>query len=231
LANDLPNTIVGEKPVEEATQLLTAQGAMRQIGPYQIVRSLGFGGMGRVFLAHDNRLNRHVAVKLISHYTAAEGERVRRFRQEALAASALNHPNILTIYEIGEADGNSFIATEFVDGLTLRELMDRSSISIEKCIDIAKQVATALSAAHSAGIIHRDIKPPNIMVRNDGLVKILDFGIAKFTQPTSETHPDSAVETLRHCVLELPLTCLNKRVAIQSTNAQTSGVSVSFFTR
>jgi len=196
LAHDLPNTIVGEKAAEEATQFLTAQGATREIGPYQIVRSLGIGGMGRVFLAHDNRLNRLVAVKLISHYTAAEEERVRRFRQEALAVSALNHPNILTIYEIGEADGNSFIATEFVDGLTLRELMDRSSISIEKCIDIAKQVATALSAAHSAGIIHRDIKPPNIMVRNDGLVKILDFGIAKFTQPTSETLPDSGVETL-----------------------------------
>ena len=196
MAHDLPNTIVGEKAAEEATQFLTAQGATREIGPYQIVRSLGIGGMGRVFLAHDNRLNRLVAVKLISHYTAAEEERVRRFRQEALAVSALNHPNILTIYEIGEVDGNSFIATEFVDGLTLRELIDRSSLSIEKCIDIAKQVATALSAAHSAGIIHRDIKPPNIMVRNDGLVKILDFGIAKFTQPTSETQPDSGVETL-----------------------------------
>ena len=196
LAHDLPNTIVGEKAAEEATQFLTAQGATREIGPYQIVRSLGIGGMGRVFLAHDNRLNRLVAVKLISYYTAAEDERVRRFRQEALAASALNHPNILTIYEIGEVDGNSFIATEFVDGLTLRELIDRSSLSIEKCLDIAKQVATALSAAHSAGIIHRDIKPPNIMVRNDGLVKILDFGIAKFTQLTSETQPDSGVETL-----------------------------------
>jgi len=195
LANDLPNTIVGNKAAEEATQLLQTHGLKNEIGPYQVIRSLGVGGMGSVFLAHDNRLNRPVAVKLISYYTAAEEERVLRFRQEALAASALNHPNILTIYEVGEVDGNSFIATEFVDGLTLRELIDRGSLPVEKCIDIAKQVATALSAAHAAGIVHRDIKPPNVMVRTDGLVKILDFGVAKFTQPSNEALANAAVET------------------------------------
>src|SRR5262245_38701200 len=129
LAHDLPETIRGHKTPEDATQLLTVHGLEAEIGPYRVVRTLGTGGMGSVFLAHDRRLNRPVAVKLISHYTAPEEERVRRFRQEALAASALNHPNILTIYEVGEVDGKSFIATEFVDGLTLRELIDRGECS------------------------------------------------------------------------------------------------------
>jgi serine/threonine-protein kinase len=195
LAHDLPETILGGRAAEDPTQLLAAHEFKSEIGPYQIVRSLGVGGMGRVFLARDKRLNRYVAVKLISHYTAAAGERVRRFRQEALAASALNHPNILTIYEIGEADGDNFIATEFIEGRTLRELIDDSGISLEKCLDITKQIATALSAAHAAGIVHRDIKPANIMVRTDGLVKILDFGVAKFTQPNHESSNHSGIET------------------------------------
>lgn len=195
LAHDLPNTIPGDKVWEEATQLLTAHGTRTDIGPYRVIRSLGAGGMGHVYLAHDSRLNRPVAVKLISHYIAGEEESVRRFRQEALAASALNHPNILTIYEIGEVDGDSFIATEFVDGKTLRELIDSAPIPIDRCLDIAKQIATALSAAHAAGIVHRDIKPPNIMIRFDGLVKILDFGVAKFTLPNNEGLSDPAIET------------------------------------
>jgi serine/threonine protein kinase len=133
---------------------------------------------------------------MISQYTAAEEERVRRFRQEAFAASALNHPNILTIYEIGEVDGNNFIATEFVDGRTLGELISEGSLTVDKSIDIAKQVATALSAAHEAGIVHRDIKPPNIMIRSDGLVKILDFGVAKFSTPNSDSQKESHIETM-----------------------------------
>ncbi len=193
LANEVPDTIVGSKAAEVATQLLTPQG-LSEIGPYKIVRSLGAGGMGQVFLAHDKRLKRNVAVKLISQYTGGEEEKVRRFRQEALAASALNHPNILTIYEIGEVGGSNFIATEFVDGRTLRELIDDNAISMGQSLDVAKQVATALSAAHAAGIVHRDIKPANIMIRADGLVKILDFGVAKFTQP-NEASNESFLET------------------------------------
>jgi serine/threonine-protein kinase len=138
--------------------------------------------MGRVYLAHDPRLNRQVAVKLISHYSAAEEERIRRFRKEAFAASALNHPNILTIYEIGDFEGQNFIATEFIDGVTLRARLGRRELPLATALEIAIQVASALSAAHEAGIVHRDIKPENVMIRADGLVKVLDFGIAKYTQ-------------------------------------------------
>jgi len=194
LAHDQPETLVGT--TVDATKLFNSNPRGREIGPYRIVRTLGAGGMGQVFLAQDSRLNRYVAVKMISQYTAAEEERVRRFRQEAFAASALNHPNILTIYEIGEVDGNNFIATEFVDGRTLGELIGEGTLTVEKSIDIAKQVATALSAAHEAGIVHRDIKPPNIMIRSDGLVKILDFGVAKFSSPNTDLRKDSAIETM-----------------------------------
>jgi len=187
LAHDSPESPVGKRAVEEATQLLAPTSNQEQsnptIGPYQIVRSLGAGGMGRVYLAYDQRLNRPVAVKLLSYYNVTEAERIRRFRQEALAASALNHPNILTIYEIGESEGNNFIATEFVDGRTLLELIENGGVSVKRAVDIGIQIASALSAAHAAGIIHRDIKPANIMVRGDGFLKVLDFGVAKWSQP------------------------------------------------
>lgn len=188
---------------EEATRLLTKEApALEKLGRYQIVRSLGAGGMGQVYLGLDEQLNRPVAVKLLSDYHAAEEERMRRFRQEALSASALNHPNILTIYEIGESDGANFIATEFVDGLTLSERLGRGGISIEETLNIAQQIASALSAAHAAGIIHRDIKSANIMVRADGLVKVLDFGIAKYEQPENETDTKKAlVETMPGAVM------------------------------
>jgi serine/threonine protein kinase/Tfp pilus assembly protein PilF len=161
-------------------------GLNEAIGPYRIVRALGAGGMGHVYLCHDKRLNRPVAVKLISNYHAAEEERIKRFKQEALAASALNHPNILTIYEIGEAAGKSFIATEFVDGPTLSSRIEEGPISIDDSLHIAIQMASALTAAHAAGIIHRDIKPSNVIVRKDGLIKVLDFGIAKSIQADGE---------------------------------------------
>ena len=143
----------------------------------------------------DEQLNRHVAVKLLSNYDANEAERMQRFRQEALSASALNHPNILTIYEIGEFGGANFITAEFVDGLTLRAQMKAEALPPELALDIASQIAGALSAAHAAGIIHRDIKPENVMVRADGLVKVLDFGIAKFTQ-TDGAEKKDLVETI-----------------------------------
>ena len=155
----------------------------REIGPYRIVERLGAGGMAEVYLAEDTRLNRLVALKLLPAYFASDSARLRRFQSEARAASALNHPGILTIHEVGEDDGIYFIATEFIDGRTIRELIKSETLSLEEIFDCVEQVASALSVAHAAGIVHRDIKPENIMRRPDGLVKILDFGIAKLIEP------------------------------------------------
>jgi serine/threonine protein kinase len=155
----------------------------REIGPYRIIERLGAGGMSEVYLAQDLRLGRRVALKLLPAYFAADDERLRRFQSEARAASALNHPNILTIYEVGENAGVYFIATEFIDGQTIRELIRKHELSVADVLDCVEQVASALAAAHAAGIVHRDIKPENIMRRPDGLVKILDFGIAKLMEP------------------------------------------------
>jgi serine/threonine protein kinase/tetratricopeptide (TPR) repeat protein len=158
---------------------------MRQIGPYQILDLLGKGGMGEVYLAEDTRLGRKVALKLFPSELTNDELRVLRFQQEARTASALNHPNILTIFDIGEVDSTHFIATEFVKGQTLRDCMSAGSINLQKTLNIVIQVASALGAAHEVGVVHRDIKPENIMVRPDGLVKVLDFGIAKLTQRTT----------------------------------------------
>src|SRR5262249_17492116 len=154
----------------------------RRIGVYQLSRELGRGGMGEVYLAHDARLGRNVALKLLPSRFTQDAERVRRFQREARAASALNHPNILTIFDIGQENGRHYIATEFVEGQTLRALVGRPEMSLGKALDVAKQMASALSAAHKAGIVHRDIKPENVMVRTDGYVKVLDFGLAKLTE-------------------------------------------------
>jgi serine/threonine protein kinase len=161
-----------------------------EIGPYTIVERLGGGGMGEVYLARDRRLDRLVALKILPAYFAVEDVRLNRFQREARAASALNHPNILTIHEVGEHDRIPFIAAEFIDGPTLRELIEQNNFSIQEILEIAEQVASALSEAHAAGIVHRDIKPENIMRRTDGLVKILDFGIAKLIE---HQHPRSDV--------------------------------------
>jgi serine/threonine protein kinase len=160
----------------------------RVIGPYKIIESLGAGGMGEVYLAEEARLNRLVALKILPVYFASDETRLHRFQREARAASALNHPNIITIHEVGENDAVYFIATEFIDGQTIRELVRNQKLSFKEVLDIAAQVASALSAAHAAGIVHRDIKPENIMRRSDGLVKILDFGIAKLMEPETPAH-------------------------------------------
>ncbi len=169
--------------------------AGQMVGHYQIERQLGAGGMGVVYLAHDTRLGRPAALKLLRPDLTQDPERVRRFRREARAASALSHPNILTIYEVGQADSTAgdghFIAAEFVDGQTLRELFQRAGLTLGVALDILIQVAGALSAAHEAGIVHRDIKPENIMLRKDGLVKALDFGLAKLTEQDALPHSDS----------------------------------------
>ena len=157
------------------------------IGPYRVTSILGRGGMGEVYLAQDTRLDRKIALKVLPAAFTQSLERVQRFEREAKAASALNHPNILTIYEIGKVADQHFIATEFVDGVTLRQRMDGDRPTSAESVDIAIQVAGALAAAHEAGIVHRDIKPENIMVRPDGLAKVLDFGLAKLTERNPTT--------------------------------------------
>jgi serine/threonine-protein kinase len=161
--------------------------AGRRIDHYELKGLLGEGGMGEVYLAEDLTLGRPVALKLLPTQFTVDSDRIRRFGQEARAASALNHPNIVTIHEIGEVDSLHFIATEFVDGETLRERMTTARMSICEVLDVAAQVASALQAAHEAGIVHRDIKPENIMLRRDGLVKVLDFGLAKLASPHAAT--------------------------------------------
>src|SRR5262249_10304341 len=151
-------------------------------GHYQVLAPLGAGGMGEVWRARDTRLDRDVAIKLLAAEFAKDADRFRRFVQEAKAASALNHPNIITIYEIGQVDDRHFIAAEFIEGQTLRQQMIGARMKLPDALEVAAQVASALSAAHAAKIIHRDIKPDNVILRPDGLVKVLDFGLAKLTE-------------------------------------------------
>src|SRR6266849_1245139 len=162
---------------------------------YRIVSKLGAGGMGEVYLAQDTKLDRKVALKILPAEVAANQDRMRRFVQEAKAASALNHPNIITIYEIEQIDSIHFIATEFIAGETLRERGRKASMKLREVLDVAAQIASALSAAHTAGIVHRDVKPENIMIRADGIVKVLDFGLAKLTEPLPPESVDAEAET------------------------------------
>lgn len=182
-----------------------------QIGRYKVLSEIGEGGMGKVFLAEDSDLGRQVALKVLPEKFSVDSEGLDRFKQEARAASALNHPNIITVYEIGEAEGTNFIATEFIDGKTLRERMDGERLTFDEVLTVAIQTAEALAAAHDAGIVHRDIKPENIMIRPDGYVKILDFGLAKLAEnslPSSDsedmtrklvkTHPGVVMGTVSY---------------------------------
>ena len=167
------------------------------ISHYRIIKKLGAGGMGEVYLAEDTTLGRHVALKLLPHQHTQDEERLRRFKQEAKSASALNHPNILTIHEVGEADGRHFIVTEFIDGENLRASLRRTGrMETRAALNVAMQVASALAAAHEAGIVHRDIKPENIMIRRDGYVKVLDFGLAKLTETTAPQAADTNAPTM-----------------------------------
>src|SRR5436853_1032119 len=146
-----------------------------KLGRYEIRSKIGAGGMGEVYLAQDTKLDRKVALKILPADVAAHADRMKRFVQEAKAASALNHPNIITIHEIDETDSGHFIATEFIEGETLRERMRNSTMKLPEVIEVATQIASAVAAAHAAGIVHRDIKPENVMLRRDGIVKVLDF--------------------------------------------------------
>src|SRR5438552_10839557 len=176
-----------------------------RLGRYEIRSKIGEGGMGEVYLAQDTKLDRKVALKILPAEVAAHPDRMKRFVQEAKAASALNHPNIITIYEIDEggssptvSEGVHFIATEFVDGETLRERLRSGTPKLGEVLDVAAQIASALAAAHAAGIIHRDIKPENIIRRHDGIVKVLDFGLAKLAErlPTDSVDTEAATKAL-----------------------------------
>jgi eukaryotic-like serine/threonine-protein kinase len=183
--HDRAGNFIETPPAEVAADWLAVKEprAGQAIGHYQLLRQIGRGGMGEVYLARDTRLDRQVALKLLPHRFTTDAQRVQRFRQEARAASSLNHPSIITIHEIGEVETESgvihFIAAEFIEGYTLRELIRKEGMKPGEALEAAIQTAGALSAAHAAGITHRDIKPENIMLRPDGYVKVLDFGLAK----------------------------------------------------
>src|SRR6266496_2104634 len=172
-----------------------------KLGRYEIRSQLGAGGMGEVYLAEDTRLHRKVALKVLPADLASNRDRMNRFKQEATAAAALNHPNIAHIYEIGEADGVNFIAMEFIDGQTLRELIHGRQTDLAKLLRYLQHVAEGLAKAHVAGIVHRDLKPDNIMITREGHAKILDFGLAKLIErpqsgTSGQTHSDVATAIL-----------------------------------
>ncbi len=150
---------------------------------YEIIAPLGKGGMGEVYRARDTRLNREVAIKVLPSQVAHDADRLSRFEQEARATSALNHPNILTVYDFGNYEGNPYLVMELLDGEELRAQLDNGALPVRKAIDYAQQIAAGLAAAHEKNIVHRDLKPENLFVTNDGRVKILDFGLAKLRPP------------------------------------------------
>src|SRR5262245_3170560 len=158
----------------------------KQLGPYEILSPLGAGGMGEVWRARDTRLNREVAIKVLPVSFATDADRLRRFEQEARATSALNHPNILTIYDIGAQDGAPFIVSELLDGAELRAQLEQGALSARRALEYAQQITAGLAAAHEKGIVHRDLKPENLFITTDGRVKILDFGLAKLRPPQAD---------------------------------------------
>jgi len=181
-----------EKPAGDIAADLLASRAARliagqSIGHYQIVSLLGEGGMGEVYLVQDSRLGRQVALKRLPAQFTLDADRVHRFKQEARTVSALNHPNIVTIHEIGRSKSSHFITTEFIEGQTLRQHLTNGPLKLEEALDVAIQIGSALMAAHAAGIVHRDIKPENIMIRPDSYVKVLDFGLAKLVDQKNES--------------------------------------------
>ena len=173
-----------------------ALAAGTKLGPYEIVASLGAGGMGEVYRARDPRLGRDVAIKVLPTYFLRNPDRLRRFEQEARAAGALNHPNILAVYDVGTHDGAPYLVTELLEGSNLRDRLAGGALPSRKAVEFAVQIAHGLSAAHDKGIVHRDLKPENIFVCRDGRTKILDFGLAKLTAPESGDATATGLELL-----------------------------------
>src|SRR6202140_5627469 len=166
-----------------------------KLGPYEIVSLLGTGGMGEVYRARDSRLRREVAIKVLPQALSLDADRMRRFEQEALATSALNHSNILAVFDIGASEGSPYVVSELLEGETLRERLRSGSIAVRKALDYALQIAHGLAAAHEKGIIHRDLKRENLFITKDGRVKILDFGLAKLTQADTGSHTSMPTAT------------------------------------
>src|SRR5687768_5274576 len=167
-----------------------------KLGPYEIVGLIGAGGMGEVYRARDSRLGRDVAIKTLPAGFAADAERLKRFEFEARAASQLSHPNILTIHDIGTTDGQPYIVSELLEGENLRERLTKGPLPPRKVVEFGVAIAGALAAAHARGIVHRDLKPENLFITRDGRIKILDFGIAKLTQPDHEKSAAGSTVTL-----------------------------------
>ncbi|MGC2719259.1 MAG: serine/threonine-protein kinase, partial [Candidatus Acidiferrales bacterium] len=178
-----------------------------KLGPYEIVSLVGAGGMGEVYRARDSRLGRDVAIKILPASLTNEAARLKRFEQEARSVAALNHPNILTIYEIETQDGSPYLVSELLEGETLQQRLRESAIPVRKALDIAVQTAHGIAAAHEKGIVHRDLKPANIFITADGRVKILDFGLAKLTQPdTAANTADGQTVTRTNAMQAGPVT-------------------------
>src|ERR1700691_6087776 len=168
-----------------------ALSAGNKLGPYEIQTLIGAGGMGEVYRAHDARLDRTVAIKVLPISYSADRDRLQRFAQEARSAAALNHPNILSIFDIGDNRGAPYVVSELLEGETLRDCLKHGPLSLRKSIEYALQVARGLAAAHEKGIVHRDLKPENLFITDDGRVKILDFGLAKLTRPETDAGEDA----------------------------------------
>ncbi len=175
-----------------SVQLIMALSAGTRLGHYDVTALLGEGGMGQVWQATDTQLNRQVALKILPDAFAADPDRLARFTREAQILASLNHPNIAAIYGIEEAEGTRALVLELVEGPTLADRISKGPIPLDEALPIAKQIAEALEAAHEAGVIHRDLKPANIKVREDGTVKVLDFGLAKALDPTREGDPSES---------------------------------------
>jgi len=217
---EAPESFLAQPALQEAANLIAENAASNppvtgtQLGAYVVGKQIGAGGMGTVYEAQDVRLNRRVAIKILPPPFLDDPDRIQRFRQEARAASLLNHPNIVSIYDAELAQGRCYIATEFVEGTTLRQLSAEGPMDLNALIEIAIQICSALGAAHQAGIVHRDIKPENVMLRPDGIIKVLDFGLAKLLAPpsgetgshvdissptaTMQTRPGSVAGTLQY---------------------------------
>src|SRR5215470_4615359 len=167
-----------------------------KLGRYEIRSKIGEGGMGEVYLAQDtSELGRNVALKILSLEVAKDKDRLQRFTQEARTVSNLNHPNILTVHEFGQTESASFIATEYIDGVTLRDYLSSRRLKLIDILDVTVQVVSALNAAHEAGVTHRDLKPENVMVRRDQIVKVLDFGLAKLSEVPATAGESREIDT------------------------------------